>query len=271
MGTKAVHLELVSELPSDAFIATLDRFISRRGKPSIIHSDNALNFVGANNELSKIYELIETNNEKISNKLASDRITWKFIPARSPSFGGIWEAGIKSSKFHLKRVIGNSLFTFEEFNTIICKIEAILNSRPLCPLSSDPNDPTALTPAHLLIGRTLTALPERNVTSVSITRLNRWQHLQAITQHFWARWHKEYLSELQTRTKWRQQHQQLLQEGTLVLLKEENTPPLNWQLGRVVALHPGSDNVVRVVSVKVRDSVTKRAINRLCALPIDET
>lgn len=269
MSTKAVHLELVSELTTDAFLATLHRFISRRGKPLNIHSDNALNFVGAKNELLRVYSFLNLNHENIANKLAADQINWHFIPARSPNFGGIWEAGIKSTKYHIKRVIGNVALNFEEFNTVLSRVEAILNSRPLCPLTSDPTDSTALTPAHFLIGKTLTALPERDITEVHEGRLTRWQRLQSIIQHYWTRWHKEYLSELQTRTKWRQNSHKVLQEGSLVLVKDDNSAPMNWQLGRITKFYPGQDGIVRVVNVKVRDTVVKRAITRICVLPIE--
>lgn len=269
MSTKAVHIELVSELTTEAFLATLNRFINRRGLPLNIYSDNASNFVGANNEISQISEFLHFNSEKISSQLIKNKINWHFIPANSPTFGGIWEAGIKRCKFHIKRVVGNNKLTFEEFNTVLVNIESILNSRPLSPLSPDPNDVSALTPAHFLIGETLTALPERSVLHVPENRLGKFQKLQYMYQHFWTRWHKEYVSDLQVRTRWKQNSQQLLKIGSLVLIKNDNLPPLQWQLGRVMKLCPGADGVVRVVHIKVTGGEVKRAVNRLCVLPID--
>lgn len=149
------------------------------------------------------------------------------------------------------------------------QIEGILNSRPLCPLSEDPEDYAALTPAHFLIGRTITSIPEHNLIDVAQNRLSRWQHIQSMVQHYWQRWQKEYLGELQTRTKWRRRYEEVLKIGSLVLIKDDNAPVLQWQLGRVIELHRGSDGIVRVVTVKVRTGTVKRAINRVCALPID--
>nr|XP_015925097.1 uncharacterized protein LOC107452968 [Parasteatoda tepidariorum] len=144
--TKAIHIEIVSNLTSGSFIATLKRFIACKGKCSILYSDNAKTYLGANRELKRLYNLVSKPDETLSKFLISERINWKFIPPRSPNFGGIWESGIKSFKFHLKRTIGT--LTYEEFLTIINQIEGILNSRPLMPLSSDADDLDVLTPAH---------------------------------------------------------------------------------------------------------------------------
>lgn len=142
MVTKAVHLELVTELTTQAFIATFRRFTSRRGKPVTVYSENGSNFVGANRELNDLNNFLKTvDNQNIILKTFSDEgIQWHFLPVASPSFGGMWESGVKLTKHHLRRILGNSHVTFEEFNTILVQIEAILNSRPLSPLSPDPND-----------------------------------------------------------------------------------------------------------------------------------
>lgn len=269
MSVKAVHLELVSELTTDAFLAAFKRFISRRGRPVNVYSDNGTNYTGANNELKRMYDFLSKNSNEISNKLVDEMITWHFIPAKSPSFGGIWEAGIKSAKSHIKRVIGNHSLTFEEFTTVLTQIESVLNSRPLCPMTSDPEDFAALTPSHFLIGRQLTALPEPSLTNIPENRLKKWQLLQSMVQHYWSRWHKEYLSELQTRVKWREKSPELLRVGSLVLLREDNMPSLSWPLGRVVQLCPGKDGETRVVKILVRDKEVLRAVNRVCTLPID--
>jgi hypothetical protein len=256
MTTKAVHVELVGDLTTESFLNALKRLISRRGMVSKLYSDNATNFIGSKNELQK--------------RIQSDHnIEWHFIPPRSPHMGGLWEANIKCVKNHLKRVIGNANLTFEELYTVLTSIEAILNSRPLCPLSNDPNDLSYLTPGHFLVGEPLNAPAEFDLTDVNIHRLSRWQHVERIRQHFWKRWSNEYLTTLQQRTRWITSKDKVPHVGSLVLIKETNAPPLQWKLGRITQLHPGPDKVVRVVSVKCNSSEFKRSINYLCPLPTD--
>ena len=83
------------------------------------------------------------------------------IPPRAPHFGGLWETGVKAVKLHLKKIIGNKLLSHEEFLTLVVQIEAVLNSRPLLPMSSEPNDLESLTPGHFLIGTSPNSLPDR--------------------------------------------------------------------------------------------------------------
>lgn len=115
LAIKAVHLEVVSDLTSDAFIAALRRFAARRSTPQHVYSDNGTNFVGANNKLSELYRLLNsTDHQDIVSKFATERhITWHFIPLATPHFGGLWESTVKLFKHHFKRVIGDCLFTFK--------------------------------------------------------------------------------------------------------------------------------------------------------------
>ncbi|XP_072375607.1 uncharacterized protein [Diabrotica undecimpunctata] len=154
------------------------------------------------------------------------------IKTKSPNFGGLWEAGVKSCKKHLKRILGNCTLTFEDFYTTLVQIEAILNSRPLCPLSSSPDDFESLTPSHFLIGRRLTLLPDPDVREVPMNRLSRYQHIQMLQQHFWTRWSSDYITELQQKGKWFTEKPNL-EVGQLVVLKEDNLPPCQWKMGRV--------------------------------------
>nr|CAI5838357.1 unnamed protein product [Callosobruchus analis] len=144
--------------------------------------------------------------------------------------------------------------TYEEMSTLLAQIEAILNSRPLIPLSPDPSDCDVLTPAHFLIGRRLISVPDPNLIDIKTTRLSRFQLIQQHNQVFWKRWSAEYLHELQERTKWKQWQQQL-KLGTLVLLRDDQAPPLCWRLGRVQALHPGPDGVARVASIRTPQGI----------------
>ncbi|XP_055543116.1 uncharacterized protein LOC129728690 [Wyeomyia smithii] len=156
MTTKAVHLEVVPDLSTDAFLASLKRFIGRQ-------------------------QSVDT----IRDFCSSREIEWHFIPPDAQEFGGLWKAAVKSANTHLKRIIGNGRLTFEELTTVMVEIEAVMNSRPLFSISNDPADPTVITPAHYLIGRSLTAIPEPSLEDIKATRLTRWQYLQLLREHFW--------------------------------------------------------------------------------------
>ncbi|GFY11583.1 integrase catalytic domain-containing protein [Trichonephila clavipes] len=135
--TCAIHLKILSDLTSDAIIATLKKFISRRGKCSKIFTDNATNFVGANSQLKVFYKTLNFPDQNLAAYFTEEGIEWNFIPSRAPHMGGLWEAGIKSVKYHLKRELGRSRLTYEEFETVIIQEEGILNSRPLTPITND--------------------------------------------------------------------------------------------------------------------------------------
>lgn len=172
-------------------------------------------------------------------------------------------------KYHLRRVVGESVLTVEDYNTITSKIEALLNSRPLTPLSADPADLSALTPGHFLIGAPLTAIPEDDLRNIPINKLKRWQQLQMFTQHIWHRWSRDYLHTLQERSKWNKKSQNLM-VGDLVVVQDVSTPPLNWPLARIVATHPGSDNVVRVVTLQTKNGLLTRPAVKVFPLPVLE-
>ena len=266
--TRAIHLELVSELTVEAFIAALRRFIARRGKPSDIYSDNGRNFIGARSHFDELKYLLQNNEFKsrVHGFLAADFITWHNIPVYTPHMGGLWEAGVKSVKTHLRSLISNTLLSFEEFYTVLTDIEACLNSRPLTEISSDPSDLQPLTPGHFLIGAPLQSLPEQDFLDQNIPPLKRWTLLKKLSQSFWQRWSTEYVSRLQGRCKWKTNSQNL-KIGELVLLKNLQLSPLKWPLARVCETHPGKDTLVRVVTLKTKNGLSKHSITQLVRLP----
>lgn len=97
VSVKAVHLDVVSDLTSAAFIACLRRFVARRGKPHTIWSDHGSNFVGASRELAELAAFLEEQRalSDIPDFCASQNIHWSFIPEHAPHFGGLWESAVK--------------------------------------------------------------------------------------------------------------------------------------------------------------------------------
>jgi len=113
--TKAVHIEVVISLSTEAFLAAMRRFIARRGKPRTICSDNGTNIQGAANELHAIYKMLQSTSQMATVEvfLATEGCEWKFIPPHGPHFGGLWEAAVKSMKYHLRRTLGSQVATYE--------------------------------------------------------------------------------------------------------------------------------------------------------------
>ena len=263
-----MHLELISDLMSEAFISCLRRFISCRGYPSLLWSDHGTNFIGANREIKElIIHLKEQKTQQdVAEFCATHKIEWKFIPEHSPHFGGIWEAAVKSFKKHLRRVIGEVKLTFEEMYTVLTQIEACLNSRPLVPVNNPDDDGIeVLTPGHFLIGQPLMALPDPAMSYQSVSLLRRWHLWQTLVRHFWKRWSLEYLSTLQKFSKWVHPSRNL-SVGHVVVLIEDGTVPTQWPLARVTKTYPGEDGIVRVVDLKTSKGTYRRPVHKIAVL-----
>ncbi|XP_057335428.1 uncharacterized protein LOC130674175 [Microplitis mediator] len=175
LSTSAVHLEVVSD------------------NSSTLYSDCGTTFKGAETDLNRLFTQGTQEPGEILDHITVNSIAWHFNPPAAPHMGGKWEAAVKSLKHHLTRSVGESSFTFEEFTTLLTQIEAILNSRPLEPLTEDPDDIDALTPRHFLIGRALSMMPEPALIDTISSRLSRWQFLQQRVQQFWNHWSTSYL------------------------------------------------------------------------------
>ncbi|XP_044741922.1 uncharacterized protein LOC123302893 [Chrysoperla carnea] len=269
-STYAIHLEIVTDYSTSGFIAAYKRFTGCRGICATLSSDCGTNLVGADAELKRLFTESSTQLKTLRSLLANDGTHWHFNPPSAPHFGGRWEAGVKSVKHHLKRVIGNTLLTYEEFTTVLIQIEAVLNSRPLCRLTDDPDDLAVLTPGHCLTGGPLTTIPEPALTHLKITHLSRWQLTRQILENFWTKWSREYLQQLQAIYKWQYPANQI-NIGSIVLIVDERYPASKWPLAKVIQLHPGADNLTRVVTLKTATTVLKRPIVKLCVLPISDT
>ncbi|GFS77592.1 integrase catalytic domain-containing protein [Trichonephila clavipes] len=263
-----LHLELVSDLTSEAFIASLKRFCARREAPKHIYCDNGTTFVGARRKLQEIFKFASklNENEHFCYFLSQVNIVAFFSPPVSPHFGGLWEAGVKSIKYYLKRVIGNTNLTFEEFSTLLTQVEAILNSRPLVSLDCD-NDPDSLnilTP-HFFIGEVITFFPE-HTNDDKFSLRSHWDIVQKMKLGFWRKWKIDYLSNLQNRTKWKSPNHNI-KVGEIVIIKEDNIPPPTWPLGKVIETQPGKDGVdeVEKLAYQLNEEAewTERPIRRL--------
>lgn len=267
MKTRAVHLEIVDDLTSSSFIACYECFVGRRGTCYKMYSDNGTSFVGAEREIARAFK--EWQKDGTVDSIAKRGTQWIFMTPGVPHQGGIYKAAVKSMKHHLKRIVGTRILKHRQFRTLLCNIKAVLNSRPLTPLTDDPDDLQALTPGHFLGNGLLVVSPPFNhMNDEDLEGRKLWIERQKMLTHFWQRWQNEYLTTLQERKKWRREKQGL-KVGHLVLIRDENLPPTQWKLGRIVELIPGSDGLVRNVLIKTAKGEFKRPVQKICVLPVD--
>lgn len=264
--TRAVHLEPVENPSAEAFLAAFSRMISRRGPVDCCWSDHGGNFVKASKELKEIADMCLS--DATQQQLQNMNVNWKFITPGGPHQGGLWESAVRIMKHHLNRTMKLQVYTWPVLTTVLCQIEACMNSRPIAPLSDDVSDNAALTPAHFIIGEPILQPFHKPVLDVPDNRLNERGTINKVTQAFWKRFQDEYIKTLQQRNKWRQR-QPNIQIDDLVLIKNETLPPTLWQLGRVIEIIDiAKDGLVR--KVKVRTETSPRGIDRpvqkLCVL-----
>ncbi|XP_049302056.1 uncharacterized protein LOC125775455 [Bactrocera dorsalis] len=268
--TKAVHLELCTNLTKEAFLAAFARFVGRRGFPSKLMSDNGKTFIGAQRATEKEFvDFIKQVSPEIVQRYTPQGINWQFITPSAPHMGGLWESAVKTFKSHFKKGAGNYKFNYELFTTLLVRIEAVLNSRPLTTLSQDPSDFTALTPGHFLKGAPILATPELGVGSLSL--LNQWERIKILHHDFSRRWKEEYIKDLDKRYRLKSP-EKAPKLGDCVIIHDDCLPPTEWRLGRIEKLHYGSDGHVRVVDLRTQSGILTRPLVKLCFLShIDET
>ncbi|KRX13015.1 Tigger transposable element-derived protein 6, partial [Trichinella nelsoni] len=269
MVTRAIHLELVTSMTTKQFLNAFHRFAARRGYPVLVQSDNFKTFKQADQELRDLFS--ENQWSEIREALTVNRIKWKYITERAPWNGGYWERIVRSVKESLKKVLGNTRLEEDELRTVLCEIEARINSRPLTFVGDDPNDPNPLTPFHFLIGREFRNVheiphgedndpPYGAPTTKELSR--RWKYRRTLVDNLWKRWKNEYVVNLSQRKKWTKSKQEP-HVGDIVLVSEDEVPTHMWPMARVIEVYPGSDGVVRTVKVKTLKGTYNRSVRKL--------
>ena len=265
LSTRAVHLEIATSLSTDAAIMAIRRLCARRGNPAHIYSDNGTNFKGADRELKRAMEDFDQDQLKA---FASGRsFEWHFNPPSAPHMGGSWERLVKSVKVALQAILHQQAPKDEVLSTVFTEAEAVVNSRPLSYVSGDADDEPSLTPFNFLIGSTSAARPPGVFNEDDLRLRKQWRVAQRLADHFWKRWMKEYLPTLTRRTKWLKPSRPV-QIDDVVIICDDNMPRGSWPRGRVVAVHPGQDGIVRVVDVKTSTGVFRRPVTKLCVIDV---
>ncbi|XP_046556868.1 uncharacterized protein LOC124266100 [Haliotis rubra] len=246
MTTRAIHLELLDSLSTDAFLMAFWRFISRRGKPFEVLSDQGTNFKGADAELQRAFSMMEP---VLIDRLSEQKIRWKYNPPNSPHFGGVWEREIKSLKSALRVILRDQCVSEAVLHTVLVEIEGILNSKPLGYTSSDVRDIDPITPNLLLMGRRDPSLPQVVYPVSELMGRRRWRHSQVIADQFWVHFIKYYLPDLQLRRKWTKETGELTC-GDIVLMVDPQLSRAQWPVGKIVQTFPSKK--LSDIHVKVR-------------------
>ena len=260
LTTRAVHVEVVPSMDTSSCVMGVERFVSRRGTPAMIWSDNGTNLIGAEKELRECVEKWNTLN--IAAELAHKGIKWRFNPPSAPHQGGIWERLVRSFKRVLYTVLGTRRLTDEVLNTTFCLVEYALNSRPLTPVSADPSDLGAITPNHFLLGNQATRIP--SIVGVDeFDHRKRYARAQSYANSIWARWLKEYVPALNRRAKWQTPAEHHLKVGELVWIVEESNPRGYYPTARIEELRYGSDSVARSAVLRASSGSLVRPLVKL--------
>ncbi|GFS59883.1 integrase catalytic domain-containing protein [Trichonephila clavipes] len=239
---RAVHLELLTSISTESFLLRLRRFIARRGRPSVIYSDNGTSFKGA----YRLYQKV--NLEKLKN-VELNPIPCKFIPPQAPWWGGFWEKLIGPVKRSLRKTLGKTSLNQEEMYTFFCDCESLINSRPLTYVTNDIEDLEPLTPAMFLQGIREIGVPEFD--QIDENKLNkRFVYRYRIQKDLRKCFRVEYLGQLRVTSNIKEEN--TLSEGDIVLVGGDHTKRLNWNLGKIRKLYPGKDEKIRVAEVKTK-------------------
>ncbi|XP_036003032.1 uncharacterized protein LOC118566091 isoform X2 [Fundulus heteroclitus] len=268
MSIRAVHIEVIESLDTSSFINALRRFLSVRGPVKHIRSDRGTNFIGACKELK-----MTSNIDSIAVKtyLSDKGCTWSFNPPHASHWGGSWERMIG-----LARRILDAMFlrlkdklTHEVLVTFMAEVAAIINARPLVPVTMDPDDSFILTPAALLTQKANFVPAPAGEFGVADLYKSQWRQVQHLSNTFWDRWRKQFLPTLQARKRW-QSAQPNIPPGSVVLFKNSQAPRNEWPLGLITQAFPSKDGKVRQVEVKIikpgGTSLFLRSVNEIVLL-----
>ena len=262
--TRAVHLDLARDMSSDEFALIFRRFISRRGVPQIMFSDNGSNFKGHCSLLDDLY-----SGDTVESLLQTHRVEWRFITPRAQWFGALWERLIGVTKRVLRRSLGKSMLTYCEMYTVLTEVESRINDRPLTYVAEDQT--SYLTPSQLMTGYKLNSLPvpveeSEFVNQSSEAVLNkRLKKVLLNIDNSWNLWHSQYLLLL------RDQEKKLFPErgsnivpsaGDVVLLADDKHKAF-WSLGLVLEVKHGTDGKSRVAKLRTKGGILYRPIARL--------
>ena len=249
--SRAVHIETLDDMTTDAFINALRTLIAIRGPVRQLRCDQGTNFMGARREFA---ELLKGMDQERQREIGCEFIV--NIPSAS-HMGGVWERQIRTIRSILTTMFdkwANRLDT-TSLKTLMYETMAIINSRPLSVEHlHDPTAPEPLTPNHILTMKSAVILPPPGQFCKEDLYLHkRWRKVQFLANEFWQRWKREYLLNQQQRQKWHGPSRNS-QVNDIVILKDECAPRNEWKLARVIEAQPGRDGKVRKLKLVLSET-----------------
>lgn len=259
MASRAVHVEILTDLSTDSFLNAFRCLVALRGPVKRLYSDRGTNFVGARRELEQAFNEME---EPLRKTLLEHQCEFIFNTPSASHMGGVWERQIRTIRnvLHGILTLTRPTLDYRTLRTLLYETAAVVNSRPLAIEGiSDPHGPTAITPNQLLTQKTNVILaPPGDFTDVDLYSRKQWRRVQYLTNLFWKRWRNEYLMKQQVRQKWIRPSKNV-GVGDVVLLEDSNYVRGEWRLARVTDVHPGEDGLVRRVTLRVGDGSPGKA------------
>lgn len=249
--SRAVHIELLDDMTTDAFINALRAFIALRGNVRQLRSDQGTNFIGARREF---LEAVKEMDQECLKQLGCEFV---MNPPSASHMGGVWERQIRTIRSVLTSILDQSSRRLDSssLRTYLYEVMAIINSRPLTAhLLNDPTGPQPLTPNHILTMKSSIVLPPPGeFVKEDLYLRKRWRKVQHLANEFWSRWKKEYLLNLQQRQKWHKTHRNA-RVNDVVIVQDDTAPRNEWKLAKVTEVYPGEDGCVRKLQLLISDS-----------------
>ena len=271
MKTRAIYMVVLEDLKSTSFLTALKELSTRRCQPKVLISDNATNFTHA----SKILTYLAKRPE-IKRDIADQGIEWRFIPAKAPWQGALYERLIKIIKQEICKLCKNDRFTLKDFKSHLIEVEFVVNSRPLCRSENE----EIITPRHLLdgIGEIRGCLLSNPTADITLDRIleyrkdlpKYYQDIKDRKEVFWKALQTQYLQSLKfAEDKMGNQFKTVPKVNDVCLIYDPDIPRLRWKEAVIKALIVSEDKEIRACVIETDTGETTRPVNHLFKLELD--
>ena len=268
MVSGAIYVDLSQDYSMQSFLLVLQRFISVRGYPLKVYSDEGTQLLAANKELRAL--VVDLDISQLKDFGAMNGLQWHFSPADAPWYNGTVESLIKSVKRALYNSIGNQVLSFSEMQTVLFEVANLVNERPIGRKPTVPNDSTYLSPNDLILGRSTSRAPSGPFEE-NCSHIKRFYFVQQLINSFWKKWIQNYFPSLLVQQKWHVEKRNV-KVGDVVIIQDVNSIRGKWKLGGVHKAVVDNDGKVHRVKVEYKNTdskeyiVIERSVQRLIVI-----